>query len=264
VQNACDAAALAGARELPDKGKAFSVAKSYAKTNGVDDSYVDVTFPESNKITVTATDKPVDFFFARIMGINQGFSNAHASALVAPLSRVNGLVPFAVVDSAYTPDQTVVLKQAGGDGTGGNYQAVDLDGLTGGTVYRDTIVSGCKTFYDVNQTYTISTEPGAKNGPTRQGLETRIGTDTCTIDTYESDLDCPRVVKVPLIQTLGALDVSGRAQITIKGFDYFFIESLSVEGGNLAVEGRFIKRAGDGDADPSQTSYGAKGVILTE
>ena len=72
LQNAADAAALAGANELPNASTAKSKAAQYAQTNGVDAGRTVATTPykgNANKIEVVCKDT-VRFSFARIFGLH--------------------------------------------------------------------------------------------------------------------------------------------------------------------------------------------------
>lgn len=71
MQNAADAAALAGVLELPDADNARDKAEEIADSNGVDISNITVTTPydgDSTKIEVIVTARDVPHFFATVWG----------------------------------------------------------------------------------------------------------------------------------------------------------------------------------------------------
>ena len=82
MQNAADAAALAGAQDLPTAGTAINVAKDLAEKNGAEKANTVVTTPykgDSNKIEVVCT-KNVQYSFARVLGFTDADVSARAVA----------------------------------------------------------------------------------------------------------------------------------------------------------------------------------------
>ncbi|MDD2497956.1 MAG: pilus assembly protein TadG-related protein [Desulfitobacteriaceae bacterium] len=82
MQNAADAAALAGAQDLPNESKAKSTAKNYAELNGVEKSKTTVTTSykgDSKKIEVVCT-KNVQYSFGRVLGFTSTDVSARAVA----------------------------------------------------------------------------------------------------------------------------------------------------------------------------------------
>ena len=66
-----DAAALAGAQELPtDPTSAESEALSYASANGKVGDTVSVVFSRSNEVITVDVQRQVSFVFARVLGFN--------------------------------------------------------------------------------------------------------------------------------------------------------------------------------------------------
>ena len=88
LQNAADAAALAGARELSNVATAKTTAAHYAELNGVPAANVTATTPyngNANRIEVVCT-RTVQFSFARVFGIKSKVISARAVAEKAGLS----------------------------------------------------------------------------------------------------------------------------------------------------------------------------------
>jgi hypothetical protein len=98
LQNAVDAAALAGAQGLLAQpgnytadGAAVRLAMEYAARNQADGEPVllsssEITFPQSNAILIDIT-RPARTFFARLFGIRQANIRVRAMAVVAPAAR---------------------------------------------------------------------------------------------------------------------------------------------------------------------------------
>ena len=82
LQNAADAAALAGVHDLPSTATAESTAISYAEKNGVQSSEITVTAPyngDSTQIEVVCT-RVVEYTFARVLGFTSTIVSARAVA----------------------------------------------------------------------------------------------------------------------------------------------------------------------------------------
>jgi Flp pilus assembly protein TadG len=70
VQNTCDAAALAAAKELPNRCSTESVAKQFVKENGINPKYAKITINDSSSRVEVSINKKVNTGFAKILGIN--------------------------------------------------------------------------------------------------------------------------------------------------------------------------------------------------
>ncbi len=79
MQNALDAAALAGAQELPNTSTATLTALEYASLNGLNPDNLVVSFPSSGMIRVECTED-IDMYFLPVFNINQKSVNAFAGA----------------------------------------------------------------------------------------------------------------------------------------------------------------------------------------
>jgi hypothetical protein len=282
LQNACDAAALAGAQELPNnKVTAASVAITYAKNNGVEKKEVIDTaeemiivenvipeFPEDRQITVTAW-RNVHFFFAKVFS-EGGYVkvSAKASAVNAPINKVDtGLRPFAIpYDSVKDElEGLMTLKNGEGENWKGNFGGVVLDDR-GGDGFRDTIIDGSLKSFSIGDK--ILTLPGDKVGPTKQSINKIIDncrrnhTPECTYISYNSD--CDRLITIPIVNTI---NVPGSSWIEIVGFARFFLEESTTDMGNGEIKGTFIKIITPGEIDLSKPEpadyFGLRVVKLT-
>jgi hypothetical protein len=139
----------------------------------------------------------------------------------------------------------------------GHFFALALDG-TGGSVYRDTIVSGSQNPVDIGDRVTL--EPGNKVGPTRQGASALINADPHSSwnaaknlpesNLYSADdgswMNSPRVVRIPIYDPEIALS-QGRSDMAIAGFAGFWIEDIGTQG---TVTGRYVQLPAVGEAGP--------------
>ncbi len=116
MQNAADAAALAGAQRLPNVSTAISTAKNYAELNGAEQLNTTVTTPynsDSKMIEVVIT-KNVQYSFARVMGFINGNVSARAVAK-KQLVWAGEALPFLNLDDDYTavPPNIVAWENTG-------------------------------------------------------------------------------------------------------------------------------------------------------
>ena len=97
LQTVVDAAALAGAQDLPDTSKAAATAQSYSQQNWPGVASPAVTFADSSTIDVRAT-QPLSGIFSKLYGAAFSSINvhAHAQARVGVPSSLKNIVPIAV------------------------------------------------------------------------------------------------------------------------------------------------------------------------
>jgi Flp pilus assembly protein TadG len=253
--NLTDAAALAGARDLPGSpGNAVSSAGKYAALNGqTGDTVNSVVGSGNTSLTVNAT-RTVDMTFARLFGLNSALVSATATASLSGISGYSGVVPFGVVKSTYVSGQQVTLKQGSGNSTDGNFGALSLGG-NGANVYLNNLENGYSGLLSVGDT--VYTEPGNIVGPTTQGVNYRINQDTsATASTV-----LPGSARFVIVPIIDSLNVNGKSPVLIDGFAAFFLESTN--GG--AVQGQFLQYATDTNTVPGgNNTYGLSSIMLTQ
>ncbi len=261
--NAADAAALAGAQELPGRPEeALAVAGNYASMNkradaAAKDTIDPVLSKNNTAITVTVT-RNVPLFFAKIWGLNFSTVQASATAEVQTYSGgVKGIVPFGIEKQSFVFGQTYTLKLGGGSGYNGNFQALAL-GASGASNYVENIKNGYKGKFTIGDW--IFTETGNMSGPTASGVSYRLGLDpSVTFDTVESGSD--RIIIVPVIDSL---EVSGRTDVQVVGFAAFFLEGSGGGGNDSFVYGKFREMVTPGDGSSTAAYYGLSVVRLTK
>jgi len=115
LQSAVDAAALAGARELPDNPTlARSKATSYAAANGISADTVTITISPNNKSITVAVSRTSSTFFAKILGASTSTVAANATATVGVAASVPWIVPFAISEPAqFNYDNVYILRMYG-------------------------------------------------------------------------------------------------------------------------------------------------------
>jgi hypothetical protein len=260
LQRAADAAALAGAAQIP---QGFAAAQTAAKAqyleNGLAGDTVSYAQASSSggspndSIVVTAS-RQDSSFLAGVLGFGPVTITAKAQATVQTVTTAtNGdsIMPWGVMKGSFSYGQSVSLF--GGLDQTGNFGAIDLPtGPPGCSVgsgasnYRSNI-DGTNTICNVSVGQQLPTETGQMAGPTNQGLSSRIGSNTDTLGSVvqmvngqaEVIKSSPRLVLVPIItNTDGSTNwPNGKKDILIVGFAEFFISSYS----SKTVTGQFVQ-----------------------
>jgi Flp pilus assembly protein TadG len=269
--NAADAAALAGAQELPaNPDTACEVARQYLVANGVAADQAEIEVSSDNRSLTVRTYSRVELLFARVLGIAEKDVNAAATAAVVPLSAVSGAVPFGIEEQELIYGEEYVLKEGAGNGGAergedgryhGWYGALDLDEYQGGGArdYEERVKYGYEGMLHVGDVVFI--EPGNMSGPTTRGIKYRINQcqQGCSFDDFSRD--CPRLVIVPVIRI-----VEWRGNhpwcAQIRGFAAFFLEGVEGQGRDNNVIGRFVRTVCPGEVGAGG-DFGVYTVRLT-
>jgi hypothetical protein len=255
LQDAVDAAALAGVAELPqDPAAAVQVAREYAVRHGLDPAAVQVEVMTASEaggqapapgepltvLRVSATGDP-GTTFARIWSIEHMVVTARAEASTGPLAAGRGVVPLGVADADFVVGQRYALKLAGGSGEHGNFHALALGGR-GARNYEEKLARGWEQVLRVGDR--LETEPGNMSGPTRRAVQERLARARPGETFADFAPDSPRLLLVPVVDFSG---VHGRDEVTVLGFAYFFLEDYAGQGSDCWVYGRFVRRAATGE-----------------
>ena len=132
LQNAADAAALAGAQELPLTATAMSTAYTYAEANGCPQSQTTVTTPyngDSSQIEVVCSDT-VDYYFAQVLGVSSG--NVSARAVAQYSAQWDGdALPFVNLDDNYANSSKIVAWEKTGPGDFESINSADYQIING-------------------------------------------------------------------------------------------------------------------------------------
>jgi Flp pilus assembly protein TadG len=281
IQNAADAAALAGAQHLPENtDAALAEARSYANRNGLSDDEID-------SIYITTTDYPNDtlkvevkrdviFALAPVMNISGTSVATKAAARAGSPIGAGALAPLAVLESTFSglaPGDPATLKYNATNASNGNFLPLAMDN-TGASEYGQNLQIGSESFFcaegheKAGCPSVIDTEPGNVIGQTRQSLNWIFANTRPACDTFNEvfsgidpvtgfaqlNPDCNRytspsagsyrLVLVPVIKNL----CDGRCQVTVVEFAMFFIESYTCTGGqgnSCDLTGRYAKADGD-------------------
>lgn len=256
VQTAADAAALAGAQNLPiDQTGARSTAISYAQQNFSGIAAPTITFPSAAEIDVVAA-KPVNGI---ILPALNATARAHARAQVSAPSSLKNVAPIAVykdyaciVTNPTCFGQTVVLgfdDDNPFDPTKSKFGLLDLDrdGSAGAGDMKNWLDNGYPDFLPINTIYPPAN--GEKNGIKSQ---------------LQSAADAHRVLLFPVYDTATA------AGYHVIGWAAFVIDDIGKWAGQEHVlTGHFVTflatdlAAGNPITDPS-LDFGVHVITLTQ
>ncbi|WP_319466515.1 Tad domain-containing protein [uncultured Trichococcus sp.] len=228
LQNAVDAAALAGAYDLTggDDVIAETIARgsanNYFDSNGYED-VIPIIDPEANSVKVSAI-KNVNYTFAQIIGLSSANVKASATASISPADGVTGVIPVGVVQQIFNIGQEYTLKEGGGDGANGNFGGLDFGSLTsfvnssfkkgGAALFQDLVTEGYDQPIFVGEK--VDTEPGAMSG--KSFTENKIAF-------------------IPLVDSM---DVEGKKELTIVGFAAFKVKNYYEE--KTEIDGKTVKK----------------------
>lgn len=261
LSNGVDAAALAGIQELPmDKSAAIAVANDYISRNlkDLDSTQVEV-YDEDKEMQVTCQ-KTVRFALAPVIGITSWRVKVSARARTDVVTAIKGVVPISVVKQNFVYGEQYMMKYGPEPGQGsyyrGNFGALALGG-TGASNFTHNLAEGYSGVIRVGDW--VSTEPGNMDGPTAQGIRSRIEADPKS--TYDNvTKGSKRLVIVPVVDSL---NVNGRKDVQIIGFGAFFLESTSRRGNDSYIVGRFIRYAAQGEIGSGE-DFGLKAAKLIQ
>ncbi|MGO4886403.1 pilus assembly protein TadG-related protein [Anaerobacillus sp. MEB173] len=257
LQKIVDAAALAGAQELPSfHAKAQGEVNKTIQFNQGDLSHFSTRI-QNTSIEVTAN-KQATMHFATVLGISEPTIQARARVDLLPIQSGIGAIPLGVQPThnlAFGVSQTLKVS----DSASGNFGAIALTG-PGAKNYTTDLMNGYG--FELKVGSTLSTETGNLAGPTRDGIQPRIS--ACPNATYLNyPPGCARVVLVPIYEPV-QLDQNQIKQVRVVGFASFFIESVSSTNQGAEVVGRFIQVAQSGESSPNQSNFGTYGYKLTQ
>lgn len=248
LQNALDAAALAGVQELPQNTDgAMAVATAYAAENGV--SGISVEFRSGNAEIVVRAEESVPAYLATIWGIKESTIGASSRAIMVPPQSLSGAVPLSVEEQDFVYGEEYTLKSgANGDHEdededdftrGGWFGALELSG-NGARDYETDLAHGYQGTLSIGQV--LEVKHGNMSGPTSRGISERLDRDTrVPRNTFaDFDRDAPEIIYLPIVKVLSRNGNSVH-EAEIIGFAAFFLEGVEGNGVDSVVRGRFLR-----------------------
>lgn len=297
LQNAADAAALAGAVELPESQVlAAGKAQEWAENNGIDlgagDEITITVDPVTNAVEVEVT-REVSFIFGRALGLTTVDVHASAVARVGAPASLSGIMPFAVLEDAIDyGGGPSTIKYDANNPTNGNFAPLAIDG-PGSSLYEDSLVSGttnsaCGLSQPACADPTQQTQTGNLVGGTRDGIKYRMTNTSQDCNEFDEVLipdgngsyhvngacnpwtegsNSLRLVLIPVIDSF----CNGSCTVTILYFTGFFLDDLAnntCKGDSCEITGTFVKTVFDPTNDAALGIFdpdsGVKFVRLVE
>jgi hypothetical protein len=263
LQATADAAALAGAQELPDStSAAHSTAMDFASRNGGDVAGADVTFEEGGQVIKVVAQKDEEGIFSRVIGLSSTHITASAKARVGSPYQALHVAPMTVFcghplihncDGTSTPDFGVHTEmefdKMGAPGAFGMLNLSDGNGTPGTSEQAEWILRGKDKYLGLGK---YDSNPGAKFSSTQiqEALSLRDNT----------------VLLFPVFKTLEGEGENAKYEII--GWIGFYLEDYEIQGHNAILKGHFTHfiaqgvQAGSGSGSPS--TFGVKVIQLIE
>ncbi|MEA2206619.1 MAG: hypothetical protein QOE77_3395 [Blastocatellia bacterium] len=207
LQNAADAAALAGASALNSSPGGITEAVTRATTAmnnyefnksgtpnvsfpgdqvkfavNLDGAYVDELTARGiaaniRFVKVTSQESPVGMTMASVvLGSSRNITATATAGLSVPINVYCNFIPLSVIDYdiPMTPGQTYTIRAAtGGSPSPGNYQILAIAG-PGGVDVGFGIGAGVDACAEKGATYSVDTKPGVTAGKVRTGINSRF------------------------------------------------------------------------------------------
>jgi hypothetical protein len=291
LQNTADAAALAGAIELPaSTALADSKAKEWAEKNGIDldegDKLSISVDPIENQVTVEV-EREVPFLFGRVLGLTLMDVDATATAQVGSPAALSNILPFGVPENALKYTGPTVLKYDASNPANGNFGSLRIDG-NGAAVHEKSIKYGtenaiCAISQPLCENPFVNTQTGNTISASRNGFNYRFNNTSAECDSFDEVLipqgdgtyringPCSpfsagskslRLVMVPVIDKF----CNGTCTVTIQYFTVMFLQgfnSSKCTGNSCEITASFVKVVMDPHNDALLGTYDpVSGVTL--
>ncbi len=276
LQKVADAAAFAGAQDLPSEGTATASANAFVASNGSAGTTATIalsqTYSANDTITVTAR-RHVNYTFLRVIGMTGTDVTATAKARTGYFVGGAGLLPWGFVASndsnstllqnpcflgndaqgvpQFRQNESCTIKYGAGSNSGGDFGALSLGG-SGASTYRSNIAHGSTQAFKVGDQ--VDSETGNMQGPTGQGISDRFALpapSTCPGnargDVLVANTDgsvsirpgceaSPRIGLVPVVDK-----IENPLKSTIRGFAFVYLTGIVGGGGATRVNLEFVK-----------------------
>ena len=266
AQAAADAAALAGAAELPTGWPSAQLAatSNFAQNGRSGDhvSYANTSTASANDSVTVSVDRVAPSYFARVFGIGEADISVSATATVKSIIKLTNsphVVPWGITQASWIPGAQYQIYTDNSTANNGSLSLPVSDGsggcspTQGAGDYR-TSIAGEQTVCDVTVGQIVDVKTGQNTGPTKQGIDTRVPPGTWqpldAIVQYSAggtatilQPDSPQLVVLPVV-----IDVAGNAgwptgggQVRIVGFAAFVLTEPGYAEGGRTVIGTFVQ-----------------------
>ena len=262
AQAAADAAALAGASQLP---AGWSYAQTAAinefannKKSGDTATYTNTTTNTANDSVQVTVSRTSPAYFSKLLGIGSAGISATAKATVLSYTKVvstGQVMPWGVMRASWVLGSQYSLYV---DNSTPNNGALSLDGKSGsscqstsGASDYNNEISGSLQVCDVSVGDVVPVKTGQNTGPTKQGIDSRVTTwdPLSAIVTYTANgqatilkPNSPQLVLLPVVEDMsgGTNWPSGSGNVRVVGFAYFVLTQPGYTNGGKTVLGTFV------------------------
>lgn len=275
LQAGVDAGALAGATYLGNVNfngtdpscNSYSTdpqraACTFALKNGVALAEIQSITVNTGTFSVTiSAQRTIQAIFAKLVGIQQFTVNASATAGLQALNSATGVLPIGL-DSAtpYVYGQNITIHEKGcGPGC---WQGLALQsasyGSTGGAAFQQNLSQGCACTVTVGNT--VSSEPGAKVGPTQAGVAALIAAGQASDPSGTWSSHAPGDARAAVLVLTSWNGCNGSCSVPVVGFAQVWVVGYS--GSDINVV--FIQQVALGTAGGTAPADGAFHAALTQ
>lgn len=267
---AADAAALAGAQELPKKpDQAEVMAKEYANRNGKPADQVTVTIAADNRSIEVDIKRVVPLYLVRIFAKSSSLVAEKSKAQVSVAASVPWIVPFVIPKTqVFDHVNTFTMRIPDANKPYGQYE---FDYMNVGIENTDfaTYIKYLKQGYQ--KTFKVG-ESVKYLGPSSGGKESvdaffdRTVRDANT-DHTKAEGGQPRVMLIPVVEAMLPRNTVSGTPMKIIGFVGFFLEKVykGSYGKTYYAKGKFIKdlNVGSGQTSSDATiDFGVRTIQL--
>jgi Flp pilus assembly protein TadG len=281
VSAAADAAALAGAQELPRfPADSEDRAITFLERNGVpfDERNVAISWGADNRTIKVAAARDVPLYFGPLFGVNSYRVAAAATAKVSIANSVPWIVPFVLPKTqSFDHTKTFTMRMYGAQNR--YYTATAADPADQQMDYMNVGIENTsfdKYIYYLKYGYQKKFSVGNDMqylGPSSGGQASVDAFYDRTVrdsnrDITKAKLGDPRVMLIPLVESMLPRTTREGTKMKIVGFVGFFLDEVHREyGERFWAKGRFIKdlNVGPGETtDDASADFGVRTVSLSE
>ena len=267
---AADAAALAGAQELPKKpDQAQAMAVDYAKKNGKATDQINVTLAADNRSIEVEIKRTVPLYLANVFAKSTSLVTEKSKAKVSVAASVPWIVPFVIPKTqVFDHVNTFTMRIPDPNKPYGQYE---FDYMNVGIENTDfaTYIKYLK--YGYQKTFKVG-DSVKYLGPSSGGKESvdaffdRTVRDANT-DYTKAEGGQPRVMLIPVVEAMLPRNTVSGTPMKIIGFVGFFLETVykGSYGKTYYAKGKFIKDLNVGSGQTSNDAtidFGVRTIQL--
>ena len=267
---AADAAALAGAQELPKKpDQAQAMAVDYAKKNGKATDQINVTLAADNRSIEVEIKRTVPLYLANVFAKSNSLVTEKSKAKVSVAASVPWIVPFVIPKTqVFDHVNTFTMRIPDANKPYGQYE---FDYMNVGIENTDfaTYIKYLK--YGYQKTFKVG-DSVKYLGPSSGGKESvdaffdRTVRDANT-DYTKAEGGQPRVMLIPVVEAMLPRNTVSGTPMKIIGFVGFFLETVykGSYGKTYYAKGKFIKDLNVGSGQTSNDAtidFGVRTIQL--